>query len=126
LFLNLQNATGGAAIGTPRGTGTITNDDTAPTPTPPPAVVSVSVSTPAATVEGDTGTKTLTFIATLSAPSTATVTVQADTQDDTANAPSDYAAVAGLILTFAPGETTKFVPVTIKGDTTGEADETFL
>jgi len=37
----------------------------------------------------------------------------------------DYAAVSGT-LTFAPGETTKTIVVSITGDTKKEKDETFF
>ena len=86
--------------------------------TPSLSVGTVSIS------EGDSGTKTATFTVTLSAAATADVTVDYSTVDGTATAGSDYAATSGS-LTFAAGETSKTVSVTINGDTTVEANETF-
>ncbi|MGE5227374.1 MAG: beta strand repeat-containing protein, partial [Planctomycetaceae bacterium] len=113
--VGLSNASG-ATIGTATGTGTITNDDAAPT-------VSIADATPV--TEGDSGTKTATFAVTLSAASAATVTVDWATADGTATvADGDYVAGSGT-LNFAAGVTSKNVTVTIDGDTTYEADETF-
>jgi Bacterial Ig-like domain (group 3)/Calx-beta domain/FG-GAP-like repeat len=75
--------------------------------------------------EGDSGTSTLTFTVTLSAASNLTVTANFATADNTANGGVDYQAATGG-LTFSPGETTKTVSVTIVGDITNEADETFF
>ena len=74
--------------------------------------------------EGNAGTTTATFTVTLSAAATSAVTVSYATADGTATAGSDYAATSGA-LTFAVGETTKTVSVTINGDTTVEPNETF-
>jgi hypothetical protein len=65
------------------------------------------------------------FTVTLSAPSIATVTVGYATADGTALAGGDYVARNGT-LSFAPGETTKVIPVTYIGDATYEASETFF
>jgi len=75
-------------------------------------------------VEGNTGTRTMRFTATLSAPSTATVSVQYATASGTATSGSDFTAASGT-LTFAPGETSAFVPVVINSDPTFETTETF-
>ncbi len=75
--------------------------------------------------EGDSGTSTLTFTVTLSAASNLTVTANFATADNTANAGVDYQATT-VALTFNPGDTTKMVSVTIVGDVTNEADETFF
>jgi hypothetical protein len=53
-----------------------------------------------------------------------TVTVSYATADGTAASPGDYAAASGK-LTFAPGERSKAVEVTVTGDIEVEADETF-
>ncbi len=79
----------------------------------------------ASTTEGDSGTTTLSFPVTLDQASDRSVTVDYATVDQTASAPSDYVATSGT-LTFAPGETSKTVSVTVNGDTTFEPDETFL
>jgi ELWxxDGT repeat protein len=74
--------------------------------------------------EGDSGTKTARFTVTLSPPSTQTVTVDYATGDGTAAAGSDYDAVSGT-LTFAPGEASKSIDVTVRGDVAPENNETF-
>jgi hypothetical protein len=77
-------------------------------------------------VEGNTGTSTATFTVTLSHPTSRTVTITYNTQDGTATtANGDYVGIASGTVTFAPGETSKTIHVTINGDTTYEADETF-
>jgi hypothetical protein len=76
-------------------------------------------------VEGDAGTKTATFTVSLTPANANPVTVQVRTQDGSATAGSDYVALPPTTLTFAPGETSKTVGVTISGDTTQESDETF-
>ena len=70
------------------------------------------------------GTASVTMTVTLSAASTSQVTVDYASSDDTATAGSDYTAVSGT-LTFAAGDTTKTVSVTISDDSTDEDDETF-
>ncbi|HXH95035.1 MAG TPA: Calx-beta domain-containing protein [Thermoanaerobaculia bacterium] len=89
-----------------------------------PALPQISISD-AQLVEGNAGTSLMTFNVILSAASAATVTVNYATADQTATAGSDYVAGSGTV-TFSPGQTTKPVTVTINGDVTAEADETFL
>jgi hypothetical protein len=106
---------GNAGIGDGSGPGTITNDD---------AVPDISIDDQSIS-EGDAGTSTLTFNVTLSNPSDQTVTVDYTTNDGTATTiDGDYAAGSGT-LTFNPGQTTKTVDVTVNGDLTHEANETF-
>jgi PKD repeat protein len=93
--------------------GTIVDDDGTEV-----SVAGVSVA------EGNTGTSTAVFTVTLSEASDLTVTVDYATSDGTAVAGSDYLAASGT-LTFAPGETSKTVAVTILGDTVDELDEQF-
>ena len=76
-------------------------------------------------LEGDTGTKTLTMTISLDQSSERTVSYNYATVAQTATAPSDYVLASGT-ATFAPGETSKTVDVTINGDTVFEPDETFL
>jgi chitinase len=102
-----------APIADGTGMGTITNDDVAPT-------LSVSDTSVG---EGDVGTTTMSFTVSLSAASEKTVTVHAATADGTALAPRDYAATSSD-LTFAPGETSKQVDVTVATDLWYELDET--
>ncbi|MGI0491461.1 Calx-beta domain-containing protein [Alkalinema pantanalense CENA528] len=113
---NPQNAT----LGTTEATGEILNDDAAPLP-------GLSVlATPTTVVEGNAGTtKTVTFTVSLSSAATQPVTVTYTTVDGTAtSAGNDYIPVSGS-LTFAPGETSKTVNVTVIGDNTVEPDEDF-
>ena len=60
----------------------------------------------------------------LNAASGKTVSVNWATADGTANAPADYTADNGS-LTFAPGETSKSVTVSVNGDTVVEPNETY-
>ena len=75
--------------------------------------------------EGNSGTTTATFTVTLSPAATNIVSVNYSTANGTAVSTSDYAATSGT-LTFAVGETTKTIVVTINGDTTAESNETLL
>jgi hypothetical protein len=74
--------------------------------------------------EGDAGSKVVQFTITRSGGAAA-LTVDYATADGTASAGTDYVAAAGT-LTFAEGETTAQVAVTVLGDTIPEADETFF
>ncbi len=65
------------------------------------------------------------FTVQLSQSSTESATVQYTTVDGTATvANNDYIPTSGT-LTFAPGQTTAFISVTVVGDTNVEPDETF-
>ena len=64
------------------------------------------------------------FTVSLNAPSATTVTVTYNTANGTAAAGNDYTPVSGT-LTFAPGETSKTVPVPIVNDSVAEPTETF-
>jgi subtilisin family serine protease len=74
--------------------------------------------------EGNAGTSSLAFTVRLTAAQAAPVTVGYATADGSAMAGQDYVAQEGT-LTFAPGETTKTITVTVVGDTAHENDETF-
>jgi probable HAF family extracellular repeat protein len=76
-------------------------------------------------VEGNTGTKPATFTLSLSAASTEPVTVAFATANGTATADSDYLNASGTV-TFAPGETTKTIPIGVKGDKKRETSESFF
>ncbi|MDQ1642555.1 MAG: large repetitive protein [Actinomycetota bacterium] len=97
------------------GTGTIANDDA-------PAYLSVRDVT---TTEGNSGTHVVNFTITRSGNTTVPATVKYATSSATATAPADYTAVPLTTLTFAVGETTKTVAVSVVGDTTAEANESF-
>ena len=103
----------GATLADAVGRGTILNDDG--------PVLKLTDVTKA---EGNSGTTAYTFTVTLSPASTGTVSVNYATANDTALAGSDYIARSGL-LTFSPGQTSKQVTVSVRGDTTREANETF-
>jgi subtilisin family serine protease len=76
-------------------------------------------------LEGNVGTTALNFPVTLSAPPGAgqVVTVTVKTANSTALAGSDYTALPSTTLSFAAGEASKNVAVTVLGDTTVEPDE---
>lgn len=72
--------------------------------------------------EGDAGAQTMTFTITRTNGAGA-ATVNWATSDGTATAGSDYVAASGT-ASFADGETSTTITVTINGDTTVEGDET--
>jgi uncharacterized repeat protein (TIGR01451 family) len=88
-------------------------------PTPNLSINDVTLS------EGNSATTTFAFTVTLSPTSAQTVTVNYSTANGTATAPTDYTSISSTQLTFAPGESTKTVNVSVNGDTTVEPDETF-
>ena len=104
--------------------GVVINDTSTSNSTVP--VIALSSST-AAITEGNSASQPLTFTVTLSAASASTVTVNYATANGTATAGSDYIPSSGVlsVLTFAPGETSKTVAVSVLGDTVAEANETF-
>jgi hypothetical protein len=91
----------------------------AASPTPP----AFSVSDPKVTETNSAST--VKFTVSLSAPAIGPVSVNYATSDSTAVAPGDYTATAG-ILSFAAGERTKTVLVTVAGDTLYEPTEKFF
>ena len=92
--------------------------DTTDPVTPGLSIADVSVQ------EGNSGTKLMTFTVTLSAAAAGPVTVAYSTADGTATSGSDYVAASGN-LTFAAGETSKTIQVTVNGDTAAEGNEAF-
>jgi hypothetical protein len=72
--------------------------------------------------EGDSGITAMMFPVTLSVPTTQTVTVSYMTLNGTAGS-KDYQSSSGT-LTFAPGETVRYITVAVSGDTTRENNET--
>jgi len=108
---NLVNAT----AGTTQATGTIRDDDG--------FIVTVAN---ASTTESDTGTTQLVFTLTLARPAVGPLTVTYVTAPGTATSSGtqkDFELAAGQV-TFADGETTATVSVTVNGDTIDEDDET--
>ncbi len=115
VVLTLSNAPAGTNIATASGTGTITNDDQG-----------LLIDAPSV-VEGDSGTVNLAFTVTLDPASTTQVTVNyADAGSGTATSGTDYAAIGGGTLTFAPSATTQTITVQVRGDTADEPDETVV
>ncbi|HAZ43403.1 MAG TPA: hypothetical protein DCZ55_02685, partial [Cyanobacteria bacterium UBA11371] len=111
--VNLTGATN-AAIADNQGVATINDDDNP---------VSISISDVSVT-EGTGGTTNAVVTVSLSGISGLPVTVNYATSDGTANAGSDYTAIASS-LTFNPGETSKTITVAINPDTLQEPLETF-
>ncbi|MEA2710417.1 MAG: hypothetical protein QOF78_3018, partial [Phycisphaerales bacterium] len=115
-WLNLFGATNGRA-GSP-GVGTIADDD------PPPAIVISDVSR----AEGNSGTTPFTFTVSLALPSEKVVSVNYATAAGTASNSGgniDYQSKSGT-LSFALGEVSQTVTVSVIGDTRNESDETFF
>ena len=86
---------------------------------PKPSASISGVSAP----EGN-GSTTLSFPVTLSAATPLPVSISYASSNGTATAPADFTSATGTV-TFAPGETSKTISVTVVGDTTYEPDETF-
>lgn len=105
----------GATISDAAGIGTVLNDDG-------PAYLSMS---DAVVTEGNAGTTTAAFTMTRAGNTTGASTVSYATANATAVAPGDYTAVPVTPVTFAAGETSKPVSVTVNGDVADEANETF-
>jgi len=114
-FVNLLNATNGGAIVKSQGIGTISNDD---------AVGSISIND-VTIAEGNAGTSIATFTVTRTG-GTAAFDLTYATADGTATAGSDYVAQPTGTVSFAAGDLTKTISVTINGDTTVEPNETFF
>ena len=67
---------------------------------------------------------TITIALALSAPSGKTITATWATSDFTAKSPTNYLAASGTV-TFAPGQTTATVPVTLIDDNSRQSSKTF-
>lgn len=113
-FVNLSSINYGA-ITDAQGVGTIMDDE------PRISISDVSMK------EGKRNqSASFTFIVTLSAAYDQPVTMSFKTTDGTAKtSDNDYIAKSGT-LTFAPGETTKTITITVISDSKKEADETFF
>jgi len=114
--LSLSNAVGGGTLGSPATAVLTIIDDDGGAPT-------LSINNVSAN-EGNSGTTAFNFTVSLLGASSQTVTVNYATANGTATAPVDYTAANGT-LSFAPGETSKTVTVSVVGDTDVEPDETF-
>lgn len=105
-----------AGISDSWGYGYIQDDDTPPT---------ITISN-ASSNEGNSGTSLLVFTVYLSQASGQTVQVNYATANSTAKtSDNDFVAKTGTLI-FAPGETSKTIAITIKGDTSKEKDEKFF
>jgi hypothetical protein len=114
--LKLESISGGAILGA-QSTAVLNITDDDPSPTLTSNGVSVN--------EGNTGTIIVNFSVRLLAVSGQTVTVNFATSNGTANAPEDFQNASGT-LTFLPGETTKTISVSVRGDSQIEPNETFF
>ena len=91
-----------------------------------PSTQAASVSIGDATVvEGATGSTNATFTISRAGDASEAVSVRYTTVDGTATAGSDFVAVPETTVTFAAGETSKSVAVSVNGDAGTELDETF-
>ena len=115
-FVNLSNAVG-AGISDGTATGNINNDDSAPLPAISVSDVSVS--------EGNAGTSLATFTVSLSAVAQTDVGFNVVTSNVTAASGTDYTGVNLTGQSIPAGMSNKTFSVTINGDTTVEANETF-
>jgi hypothetical protein len=111
-YVTLSNTSVSATDGQAK--GTLVNDDG--------PILSI---TDAAVTEGNAGTKTMTFTVNLSQASASPVTYSIATANQTAAAGSDYIAASAVGETIPAGMTSKTFSVSIKGETTVEANETF-
>ncbi len=116
--VNLSGATG-ASITDAQGVGTIRNDDAAP---PPPLSFAIN---DVSELEGRSGRTNFRFTVTRAGSTSSAVSVSFATANGSATAGSDYTAISGTV-SFAAGETTKTVTVSVKGDRTAELDEEFF
>ena len=95
---------------------TITDDEAEP---------SLSINSPRVRRGRHTGAANLTFTVTMAPASDKEVTVDyADAGSGDATGGTDYTALTAGTLTFAAGDTSKTITVSVTGDTTDEADET--
>jgi len=122
-FVNISNVTG-ATVADGQGLGTITNDDAAPSPG------SISIGD-VDLAEGNSGATLFTFTVLRSGGSlgavSATWTVDAPGGAGIADV-SDFVPASALTgtVSFADGQTSATITVSIQGDVTFEGDETFL
>ncbi len=115
-FLVFLREAKNANLGSSLAHGYIMDDDTIPS-------ISISNGT---VYEGDSGTTEMIFTVALSQASQKKVQVKYATADRTAKTgDGDYVAQSGTI-TFKPGETSKTITISIKGDKKKESDEYFF
>ena len=98
-----------------KATVTITNNDDKP---------GITIA-PASATEGDSGNTNVTFTLTLGQAVSGAVAVNYATSDGTATAGQDYTAVTSGAATIPANSTSATFTVSVSGDTTDEANETF-
>jgi uncharacterized repeat protein (TIGR01451 family) len=113
-FFTLINPTN-AVLSDSSALATILNDD----PLPILRIADVRLT------EGNVGISNVIFEVTLSGPSGRTVSVNFSTSNGTAVAGEDYLFSSGSIR-FDPGQTNKWIVITVAGDTKIEPDENFF
>ena len=87
----------------------------------------ISIDTPSVVEGADDTTVSLEFSVTLDRASPQEITVDfADTTTGTATSATDYATVSTGTLTFAAGETSKTISVSVNGDDIDESNETII
>ena len=111
--LTVSGASGSLTVNS--ATISLTDDDGAPT---------LSINSPSVN-EGDSGSTNLTFTVSLDAASAKEVTVgYSDAGSGDATSGTDYTALTAGTLTFAAGDTSETITVSVTGDTTDEPNET--
>jgi hypothetical protein len=114
--VKLSSPSSNSSIADASGAGTIQDDDGDP---------GVSIDD-YSEIEGNSGGKDFVFTVSLSHPSSASVSVDYATADGSATAAdNDYDPESGEV-TFAPGDVSETVTVTVNGDAADEAHESFL
>jgi Calx-beta domain/RTX calcium-binding nonapeptide repeat (4 copies) len=117
-FVDLSGITNGGTLSDAQGRGAILNDDASA-----PVVGSIAINDVTVT-EGNSGTNLLTFTVSRSG-GTAGFAVDFATANGTALAGSDFVGSTGT-LSFAAGQTSATVSITINGDTIVEPNESFF
>src|SRR5207237_822486 len=118
-FVNLLSATNGGTFVKSQGVGTITNDDATAAGVGNISINDVTIA------EGNAGTSIASFTVTRSG-GTAAFHLTYATPYRSATAGTDYVSQPSGTLSFAAGDLTKTISVTINGDTTVEPDETYF
>lgn len=113
--VNVSGVTG-ATVADGSAVGTITNDDVLPAL----SIADVSIT------EGNNSSRLATFTVTLSKAATGTVSFNIATANGTAVAPGDYTAKTANGQAITAGALSKTFTVSVKGDKTREANETFF
>ncbi|RIK82793.1 MAG: hypothetical protein DCC68_05345 [Planctomycetota bacterium] len=111
---NVQASGRNVTIADATGEGLILDDDFADV-----QITNVSLA------EGNSGATNFTFTVTLTNPVEANVTMDFATSDGTATSGSDYVAQSGTV-SFLPLATSQTITIVVNGDTTVEANETFM